>query len=184
MASTVAIRRILFPTDFSAYSAVAGRAAADLARQFGARLHVLHVVPPVTDPTPAPAALRSVVGELGAGLTIDTHVSSGVPARQIVTYARRAGIDLIVMGRHGRTGVSGLLLGSVAEAVARRAPCWVLIVPVGLPERKRKRWPPAVWSAVRAQLTSCARTAGPASAARRWSGSAATSAADVRSRVR
>jgi nucleotide-binding universal stress UspA family protein len=136
MASTVAIRRILFPTDFSAYSAVAGRAAADLARQFGARLHVLHVVPPVTDPTPAPAALRSVKGELGAGLTIDTHVSSGVPARQIVTYARRAGIDLIVMGRHGRTGVSGLLLGSVAEAVARRAPCWVLIVPVGLPERE------------------------------------------------
>jgi nucleotide-binding universal stress UspA family protein len=134
MPAPVAIRQILFPTDFSVASEVAGRAAGDLARQFGARLHVLHVVPPVTDPTPAPEALRAAVAALGPGLDLLTAVVSGVAARQIVAYARRVGIDLIVMGRHGRSGVSAALLGSVAEAVVRRAPCWVLTVPTPLSE--------------------------------------------------
>ena len=70
MLAKFSIRQVLFPTDFSEASAVAGRAAADLARQLGARLHVLHVVPPVTDPTPAPKALRAVVEELGPGLSV------------------------------------------------------------------------------------------------------------------
>lgn len=55
---------------------------------------------------------------------------SGIPARQISTYARRVGADLIVIGTHGRTGVSRALLGSVAEAVVRHAPCPVLTVPM------------------------------------------------------
>lgn len=129
MLARFTIRQILFPTDFSAASAVAGRAAADLARQLGARLHVLHVVPPVTDPTPAPKALRAVVEDLGPGLSVVSEVASGLAARQIAAYARRNGIDLIVIGTHGRTGVSHVLLGSVAEAVVRRAPCLVLTVP-------------------------------------------------------
>ena len=129
MLARFTIRQILFPTDFSEASAVAGRAAADLARQLGARLHVLHVVPPVTDPTPAPKALRAVVDSLGPGLSLVSEVASGLAARQIVAYARRTGIDLIVVGTHGRTGVSHVLLGSVAEAVVRRARCLVLTVP-------------------------------------------------------
>ncbi len=134
--SALKIREILFPTDFSPSSDVAGRAAADLARHFGARLHVLHVVPPVTDPTPAPDALRAVVSELGRDVTVLSEVSSGLPARQIAAYARRAGIDVIVMGRHGRSGVSHVLIGSVAEAVVRRSPCWVLTVPGPLAHRE------------------------------------------------
>ncbi len=129
MLARFTIRQILFPTDFSAASAVAGRAAADLTRQLGARLHVLHVVPPVTDPTPAPEALRTVVDDLGPGLSVVSEIASGLAARQIVAYARRNGIDLIIVGTHGRTGVSHVLLGSVAEAVVRRAPCLVLTVP-------------------------------------------------------
>ena len=129
MLARFTIRQILFPTDFSEASAVAGRAAADLARQLGARLHVLHVVPPVTDPTPAPKALRAVVDSLGPGLFVVSEVASGLAARQIVAYAHRTGIDLIVVGTHGRTGVSHVLLGSVAEAVVRRARCLVLTVP-------------------------------------------------------
>jgi hypothetical protein len=54
-------------------------------------------------------------------------------AFQIVDYARRHAIDLIVLGTHGRTGFSHALLGSVAEAVTRRAQCRVLTVPAMLP---------------------------------------------------
>lgn len=133
MTAPLPIRQILFPTDFSDASRPAGAAAADFARQFGARLHVLHVVPPVTDPTTAPAALRAVVDDLGHGLPVVTAIASGLPARQIAAYARKNAIDLIVVGTHGRTGVSRALLGSVAEAVVRHAPCRVLTVPVALP---------------------------------------------------
>ena len=129
----LSIRQILFPTDFSDASRLAGATAADLARQFGARLHVLHVVPPVTDPTPAPAAVRAIADDLGRGLSIVTAVASGLVARQIAAYARKNAIDLIVIGTHGRTGVTRALLGSVAEAVVRHAPCRVLTVPAALP---------------------------------------------------
>jgi universal stress protein A len=122
------VRRILFPTDYSDISANAGRTAAQMARHFDARLHVVHVVPPVTDPGPAEALPRAVA-HLGPGLDIVTATVTGRPALEIVHYARRHHIDLIVMGTHGRTGVSRALLGSVAEAVVRRAPCRVLTVP-------------------------------------------------------
>jgi len=126
------IRDVLFATDFSDASRQAGQTAAEVARHFGARLHVLHVVPPVTDPTAAPASLRAAAAELEKGLSIVTAITSGRVARQIVDYARRNNIDLIVVGTHGRTGVSHALLGSVAEAVTRRARCRVLTVPAML----------------------------------------------------
>jgi universal stress protein A len=129
MTTLLAFRQILFPTDFSEASTPAGRTAADLARHFGARLHVLHVVPPVTDPTPAPAALRAAVAQFTGGLPVVSAIASGLPARQIVAYARKNAVDLIVVGTHGRTGVSRALLGSVAEAVVRHAACRVLAVP-------------------------------------------------------
>ena len=125
------VRQILFPTDYSEISANAGRTAAQLARHFGARLHVLHVVPPVTDPGP-PEALPTAVAKLGAGLDIVTAITTGRPAHAIVEYAIRYDVDMIVMGTHGRTGVSRALLGSVAEAVVRRAPCLVLTVPAAV----------------------------------------------------
>jgi nucleotide-binding universal stress UspA family protein len=129
MTTALTFRHVLFATDFSEASRLAGRTAAELARHFGARLHVLHVVPPVTDPTPAPEALRAAAAELGADLSVVTAVASGRVASQIVNYARRHAVDLIVLGTHGRTGVSHAILGSVAEAVMRRASCRVLTVP-------------------------------------------------------
>jgi nucleotide-binding universal stress UspA family protein len=134
MTPGLTLREVLFPTDFSEASRLAGRTAADVARHFGARLHVLHVVSPVTDPPPASVALRAAVVELEDGLSIVTAVTSGRVASQIVDYARRHAIDLIVLGTHGRTGVSHALLGSVAEAVTRRARCRVLTVPSALVE--------------------------------------------------
>jgi nucleotide-binding universal stress UspA family protein len=63
----------------------------------------------------------------------------GDPATEIVRYARDAGMDVIVMGTHGRTGVDRLLMGSVAEQVLRGAPCSVMVVkiPKGQPAAER-----------------------------------------------
>jgi universal stress protein A len=124
----LSVRQILFPTDYSDISANAGRTAAQLARHFGACLHVLHVIPPVTDPG-SPDALPTAAAELGGGVDILTAITRGRPAHAIVEYAIRHEVDIIVMGTHGRTGVSRALLGSVTEAVVRRAPCRVLTVP-------------------------------------------------------
>lgn len=124
----MAIRRILFPTDFSDASDAAGRTAVALARQYDAELTMVYVVPPVTDPSPS-EGIGALAAELAPRLAVKTEVLSGIPARKIAEYARRQGIDLIVMGSHGRGGLSRVLLGSVAEGVVRRGPCPVLVVP-------------------------------------------------------
>lgn len=121
------VRTLLFPTDFSDCARYAGGKAAELARHFGAHVHVLHVDPPVTEPA-APERLAQAAAQLGPGIDATTATTSGTAARAICAYARRIGADLIVIGTHGRTGVSHTLLGSVAEAVVRRAPCPVLTV--------------------------------------------------------
>lgn len=132
MTTALSCRNILFATDFSQPARLAGRIAVELARHFGAQLHVLHVVPPVTDPTPTAPALRAAVAELQAGPSIVTASANGRAASEIVKYARRNAIDLIVLGTHGRTGFSRALLGSVAEVVTRRAGCPVMTVPAAL----------------------------------------------------
>jgi nucleotide-binding universal stress UspA family protein len=157
MTTTLVFRQVLFATDFSEPARDAGRTAVELARHFGARLHVLHVVPPVTDPTPAPAALRAAAAELGDGVPVVTSLASGRPAWQIVDYARRNACDLIVLGTHGRTGVSRAILGSVAEGVVRRARCRVLTVPTSVVETPGA--PVEVDTAV--ETTSCAVCASP-----------------------
>jgi nucleotide-binding universal stress UspA family protein len=137
---TFRMSQVLFPTDYSDVSRAAGHTAGALARHFKAKLHVIHVVPPVTDPGP-PDSLPTVLAGLGPGLDTVTAVVFGRPAREIVSYASRHGIDLIVMGTHGRTGMSRALLGSVAEAVVRRAGCPVMTVPATtrdeLPDQER-----------------------------------------------
>ena len=124
------IRNVLFPTDFSEVAARAGRVAAATAREAGARLHVLHVCPSRWDHVSAAEGIAAVADDLtGRGIETETALSTGPPAAQIVRYAREHAIDLIVLATHGRTGVSHALLGSVAEAVVRRAPCLVLTIP-------------------------------------------------------
>jgi universal stress protein A len=122
------IRGVLFATDFSLASSQAGQMARDMARNLGTTLHVIHVVPPVTDPADAPAKLERLKTKLGNGVQVETELRTGRVARHIVDYAREHDIGLIVVGTHGRTGVSRVLLGSVAEAVVRLAPCPVLTV--------------------------------------------------------
>jgi len=122
------LRTVVFATDFSELSRHAGRAAADLAHHFGARLHVLHVDPLVTAPV-ASSRLAEAAAELGTGLDVTTATTSGAPARRICAYALGVGADLIVVGTHGRTGVSRVLLGSVAEGVVRHSACPVMSIP-------------------------------------------------------
>ena len=62
------------------------------------------------------------------GRTVETVQRAGKPARAIVDYAEEHDVDHVVVGSHGRTGVSRILLGSVAETVVRRAPCKVTVV--------------------------------------------------------
>jgi nucleotide-binding universal stress UspA family protein len=144
---------ILFATDFSEASTEAARTAAAYAHRFGARLHVLHVTWPGSDPV-KPPLLGKLAEELGAAVPVVTAVESGNPAAQIVRYAERKGTDLIVLGTHGRTGVTRALIGSVAERVIRTAPCPVLTVPVRPPSRVAEAAPEP--PAARAQCLVCA----------------------------
>lgn len=73
--------------------------------------------------------LDAFVAELGDGVRVEPRVRTGVPAREAVAEAGEWGAELVVVGTHGRGGASRVLLGSVAEAVVRDAPCSVLVVP-------------------------------------------------------
>lgn len=140
------IRTILVPTDFSASSEVALELACSLARAQGARLILLHVAAyDVTeagmmavsmDPSYYHDAMKEIQDRVVGptpGFFVETSLKEGTPAEEILRVADDVGADLIVMGTHGRTGLSRLLMGSVAEAVTRRAGCPVLLAkkPVG-----------------------------------------------------
>lgn len=123
------LANVMFPTDFSAVADAALRVAVDVARESGARLHIVHVVPPVTDPGDTDQRLERLRRDVSGQVAVETASLSGRTATQIAGYARDKGIDLIVVGTHGRSGLSHAILGSVAEAVLRQAPCLVLSVP-------------------------------------------------------
>ena len=129
------IARMLFATDFSATSDRAARVAREIALSTGASLHVVHVVPPVTDPADSEERVRAVAREIGEGLVVESALLTGRVAKHLATYVREHEIDLLVLGTHGRTGVRRAAFGSVAEAVIRSAPCLVLIVPAAGAER-------------------------------------------------
>ena len=144
-----AIQRILVPTDFSETADAALDYAALLAERFGATLQLLHVVPDpfLTEgltseayiaeaPTVRTALLQDAQARLAhralpAGVQkvpIERDVLFGQGAGTIADFAAVRGMDLIVMGTHGRTGLAHLFLGSVAERLVRTAPCPVLTV--------------------------------------------------------
>jgi nucleotide-binding universal stress UspA family protein len=134
------IRTILHPTDFSPRSEVAFHLACVLARDHGARLVVLHTVPvPVGvfgedfagPPEGAYEGARQKLEEMKAGnprVAIEHRLAEADPATEVLRAARAEPCDLIIMATHGRTGLSRLLMGSVAEQVVRKAPCPVLTV--------------------------------------------------------
>jgi nucleotide-binding universal stress UspA family protein len=137
------IETVLHPTDFSARSAAALDLAASIARDRGARLFVVHVVPddsPPSGPAEGLACRRLCLEKLdevrdrhSRGAPIEVDLRHGDPADEILAAADELGADLIVMGTHGRTGLGRVLMGSVAESVLRRARCPVLTIkaPVG-----------------------------------------------------
>jgi len=143
----LSIRRILFPTDFSEPAEYAWPYALTFAQEFGAEVHLVHVVTPPPRLTEAYAVdfdpertVQALTAEAGAsmdrqveaaktrGLIFRREVRVGVDYREIIDYATKYDIDLIVMATHGRTGLAHVLLGSVAEKVVRKAPCPVLTI--------------------------------------------------------
>jgi nucleotide-binding universal stress UspA family protein len=147
-AAMIRIENVLVATDFSDASAAALTYGREFARTFQATLHVLHVADSVytqfvaeTYTTMLPDAQREVEQaarqQLEAVLEEEDrtllHAKPVVnvalsKAAAIVEYAARHGIDIIVIGTHGRGAISHLLMGSVAERVVRTAPCPVLTV--------------------------------------------------------
>ena len=141
------IRHILAPVDFSAYSKKAVEVALMLAKAFGAKLSLLHVVEPPPYPiegyAPSGAAADLLTDleeqasqELAqwlpeaqtAGVPVARYVVIGSPYRKIIDTAEAEQVDLIVMATAGRTGFSRLVMGSVAERVVRTSPCPVLTI--------------------------------------------------------
>ncbi len=140
------INKILFPTDFSDYAQYAQDHVIDLAKKYGAKVILLHVVPLTVSPYPmvypisedelAPQLREAAQKRLeqleatlkGHGVAVETATESGPAFAGIVSAARELQADMIIMGTHGHGAVRQMLLGSTAEKVVRKAECPVLTV--------------------------------------------------------
>ena len=140
------IKKILCPTDFSEAAKKAFEYAVFLASSQHAELVLLHIVDQlhgfeayeILALTPQEISQRmekhayenmsDLVDQIKGSIAIETAVEHGKPSVQIVEKAREVKADIIVMGSHGRTGLSHVLIGSVAERVVRHASCPVLVV--------------------------------------------------------
>lgn len=148
------IQKILWPTDGSKSALHALEMATELAKTFNAELHALQVVsqvPTIREPEFASAGIYSrfdvskyeqelmdiakemlkqtVAERVPKTVTVETHVELGSPADNIVDFARKKDIDLIVMATHGRKGIAHLMLGSVTEKTIRHSSVPVLTIP-------------------------------------------------------
>ena len=144
--SPLQINSILVPLDFSVPSKQALHAAVAFAKQFGAKLTLLHVVEPVATPDFAasfPLALENdrlmasakselervaKAARIPRGIVEKVLVRFGRSFHEIADAARTRKVDLIIIATHGYTGLKHALLGSTTERVVRHAPCPVLVV--------------------------------------------------------
>lgn len=143
----IQINRVLVPIDFSEFSDQALTYGQELCEKYGAELHLLHVLEVHVTGTPqftmglavpelqeeSVEAVMNKMNELpgndwGADRTVVRKTAKGSPFVETVRYAKDNNVDVIVIATHGRTGLSHVFLGSVAEGVVRHAPCPVLIV--------------------------------------------------------
>ena len=139
-----ALQTILAPTDFSELAARAIAYAFELASARGGKVHIMHAYNVPTYPDGLAIGVDIVTpieqaAQRALALQADKYASRpelggvilemGDARESIVRHAKQLSADLIVMGTHGRTGFSHMLLGSVAERVVRTAPCPVLVVP-------------------------------------------------------
>lgn len=143
----IALKTVMFPTDYSDLSLYAFDYAVSFARQFGARLVLMHVVDVFLSD---PAYFAPYVPDRGmfedfekksrerleeiaktrvpAGVPVEIVVKQGRAFVEIIREAREREIDLIVIATHGRSGLSHAMFGSTAERVVRKAPCPVLSI--------------------------------------------------------
>jgi len=141
----IQLKRILFPTDFSDSAKHALAYATSFASEYKAEITVLHVVETLavgyaSDLFPVPMAdvfqeissyARTEIAKLAAdlrqkGLVVHEKVLQGKPSAEIVRVAQEDGVDLIVLGTHGKGMLDQALFGSTMERVLRKAPCPVL----------------------------------------------------------
>jgi nucleotide-binding universal stress UspA family protein len=144
-------RSILVPVDYSEHSKASVRYAAELAKNVGATLHVVHVWDRPTYASDAVLVrrpgeehcsladliqrnaendMKDFLATLELGDVKLTHeLLSGDPTAKLVEELKKGGYDLVVLGTHGRTGLMHLLMGSVAEKLVRLSPVPVLTVP-------------------------------------------------------
>jgi nucleotide-binding universal stress UspA family protein len=142
----VKLQKILVPVDFSDCANEALHFALPFARQFGATLFILYVIPPLcetnTEAHGVKSTEQSLDGLVRQSVPIDivakTIVRAGQPADEIVRAAEEYKTDLIVISTHGYTGWKHALFGSVAERVVRHAPCPVLTVRTKMPEMEKE----------------------------------------------
>jgi nucleotide-binding universal stress UspA family protein len=139
--------RIVVPIDFSPDAEHAIRVASELSRSYSAPLTLIHIYDPVAYPLPdgymmytsrqlsrmweefdRRLAQAKVDAQAAGAMGVETRLLQGFTAAEIVRFAQEGGFDLIVMGTHGRRGVSRALLGSVAARVVQTAECPVLTV--------------------------------------------------------
>lgn len=144
------ITRVLLTTDFSACAGQAFAYALAIASRWKAELQVFHVLELLPAMNPVYPVNQMYLEQLhkeavhhlnelesratAAGLALRRTIERGIPSQCIEAAAAERGVDLIVMGTHGRTGLQHILLGSTAERVIRTAPCPVLSVKVGRDE--------------------------------------------------
>ena len=149
MDPVIALKHILVATDFSEASDAALLYGRNFARAHGATLHLLNVVGFAAADLASPVGIPANIGELQRDLEADAArhleellsdddrrdlharvivMSAGSAAKAILEYAHTEPIDLIIVGTHGRTGLSHFFMGSVAQQVVRTAPCPVLTV--------------------------------------------------------
>jgi nucleotide-binding universal stress UspA family protein len=140
-------KRILVPIDFSEHSRTAVRYGHEIATVYGGRLQLLHVIEEAVHPlfrrtgktsifdlNPdirewCETAVEEMITDVaGSEANYETHVIPGYATRDIVKFADENETDMIVIATHGLTGLSHLVLGSVAEKVIRRASCLVLTI--------------------------------------------------------
>lgn len=139
------IKNILCPVDHSDCSKEALKYAVSFAIKDNSKLYLLHVIdirafdeginamtPQIPDDETL-AQLKTklldcIPEEMRDDMNVEALVVQGIPFVEIISTAKRNDVDMIVLGSHGRTGISHMMMGSVSEKVVRKAPCPVLTV--------------------------------------------------------
>lgn len=139
-------KKVLCAVDFSEFTNQIVAYASEVAKRFDSELHLIHVIPNLNYFTPYESFLtpenlvaieRNIEGEVEKDfdkiikkldMPVKKAIKTGVTFVEIIDYIKTEGIDLVVIGTHGRSGIEHILIGSVAEKVVRKSPCPVLTI--------------------------------------------------------